>query len=57
MAGRFGVLRMLLWRGDLHPVGADECNEAAIFPLPIEAEAIEQDQKIAGFASSYTQRG
>ena len=39
-------------------VGAVECNEAAIFPLPIESEGKGQGQKIAGFASSYrAQRG
>jgi hypothetical protein len=47
----------LLWRGSLLPlgcaVGADECNEAAIFPLTIESRAKDQNQKIAGFASSY----
>ncbi|VEF10245.1 Uncharacterised protein [Pseudomonas fluorescens] len=32
------------------PVGADECNEAAIFDLDFE----DQDQKIAAFRSSYT---
>ena len=45
---------LLLWRGSLLPlgsVGADECNEAAIFPLTLESLA--KDQKIAGFASSY----
>jgi hypothetical protein len=37
------------------PVGAVECNEAAIFFLPIEYRAKDQDrdQKIAGCASSY----
>ncbi|CAH0244364.1 hypothetical protein SRABI06_02974 [Pseudomonas brassicacearum] len=40
-------------------VGADECNEAAIFPQTLESQAKDQkikrskDQKIAGFASSY----
>ncbi|WP_367859666.1 hypothetical protein, partial [Pseudomonas brassicacearum] len=41
-------------------VGAVECNEAAIFPLPMESEGKDQGQgqKIAGFASSYrAQRG
>ncbi|VEF10244.1 Uncharacterised protein [Pseudomonas fluorescens] len=32
------------------PVGADECNEAAIFDLAFE----DQDQKIAAFRSAYT---
>ncbi|AXA56547.1 hypothetical protein CEQ51_20540 [Pseudomonas thivervalensis] len=36
-------------------VGAVECNEAAIFPLTIESQAKDQNQKIAAFGSSYTQ--
>ncbi|MCP1456892.1 hypothetical protein J3D49_004446 [Pseudomonas kilonensis] len=35
----------------MSPVGAAECNEAAIFPQALESQA--KDQKIAGFASSY----
>ncbi|MCP1455197.1 hypothetical protein J3D49_002751 [Pseudomonas kilonensis] len=46
----------LLWRGSLLPlgcaVGAVERSEAAIFPLALEFQV--KDQKIAGFASSYT---
>jgi hypothetical protein len=34
-----------------NPVGAVECNEAAIFASVLEPGA--KDQKIAGFASSY----
>ena len=39
-------------------VGADECNEAAILSQTVESQAKDQDQdqKIAGFASSYTQK-
>ncbi len=33
-------------------VGAVECNEAAIFPLPIESRAKDQDQKIAAQSAS-----
>ena len=52
-----GNVGRLLWRGSLLPlgVGAVECNEAAIFPLTIESQAKDQDQKIAAFGSSYTQ--
>ncbi|WP_411740732.1 DUF6124 family protein, partial [Pseudomonas sp. A-RE-6] len=32
-------------------VGAVECNEAAIFPQPLESQV--KDQKIAAFGSSY----
>ncbi len=35
----------------MSPVGAAECNEAAIFPRSLESQA--KDQKIAGFASAY----
>ncbi|AXA56378.1 hypothetical protein CEQ51_19615 [Pseudomonas thivervalensis] len=35
------------------PVGADERSEAAILSQPLESQAKDQDQKIAGFASSY----
>ncbi|KQW27101.1 hypothetical protein ASC85_27300 [Pseudomonas sp. Root401] len=55
-----GISRMPLWQGGklaLDFVGADECNEAAIFPLPFESRAKDQDQKIAGFASSYRIQG
>ena len=34
-------------------VGAVECNEAAILPQTVKSQAKDQDQKIAGFASSY----
>jgi hypothetical protein len=34
-------------------VGAAERSEAAIFALTLEFQAKDQDQKIAGFASSY----
>jgi hypothetical protein len=55
------ISKMLLWRGSLLPlgytrrscVGAAECNEAAIFSQAIESRAKDQDQQIAGFASSY----
>ncbi|WP_221928399.1 hypothetical protein, partial [Pseudomonas kilonensis] len=30
-----------------------ECNEAAIFPLALESQVKDQDQKIAAFGSSY----
>jgi hypothetical protein len=37
------------------PVGAAECNEAAIFPQTLKSQA--KDQKIAAFGSSYSASG